>query len=61
METEYSYEYSYEDYYKQAIKEVNRLRVVARRFSNFYNEIDIAYRKREWEAIEKLLKEYEWS
>lgn len=51
-------DYNYEEYYESAMREVRRLRAIAREYSNFYNEIKEAFDKKDWELIKKALDEF---
>ena len=50
---------NYEKEYNQAIKEVRRLRGVVREYEEFYRNIKTALENKDWELIEKALKESE--
>lgn len=45
----------YENDYRAAMKEVNRLRGIAREYSSFYDKIKEAYEKQDWDLIKKAI------
>ena len=48
---------NYENDYNSAMREVRRLRGVAREFSDFYNKVKEAFNEKDWTLIEEALKE----
>jgi hypothetical protein len=52
-------DYNYEADYESAMREVRRLRAIVRDYSNFYNRVKEALDKKDWELIEKILREFE--
>ena len=50
---------NYENDYREALKEVRRLRGVAREYEEFYRNIKTALENKDWVLIEKALKESE--
>jgi len=50
---------NYENEYNSAMREVNRLRGVARQYSHFYEKIKEACEKQNWELVKEVLKECE--
>ena len=50
---------NYEKDYNEAMKEVRRLRGVAREYADFYEKVKAAFENQNWELIEKALKESE--
>jgi hypothetical protein len=47
---------NYEDDYNAAMREVRRLRGVAREYSYFYDKIKEAFEQQNWELVQKVLK-----
>jgi hypothetical protein len=43
---------NYENEYRSAIKEISRLRSVAREYANFYKMVKEAFEKQDWAAVE---------
>ena len=48
---------NYENDYNAAMREVRRLRGVAREFTDFYNKVKEAFTEQDWALIEAALKE----
>jgi hypothetical protein len=43
---------------RNAMREINRLRGVAREYEHFHNEIKEAYANQDWAAVDAALKNY---